>query len=168
MTVTQPVVSPTTPAAGMTIRVCLVCREPLPSWARVDKTTCGPACRSRLSRTRKVSRNTFATLLRAVAPRSGGGESREPVGRQIAPLTASGDAAPASPSPMIPMITESGIGPVPRPANIVHPDRLIRVLAEGLRSIEERRAREQTERRNRAIIVPPKTEEPSDEPAPEP
>jgi len=47
-------------------------------------------------------------------------------------------------------------------------DRLVRVLAEGLRSIEERRAREQTEFRNRAIIVPPKTEEPSDEPAPEP
>jgi hypothetical protein len=48
------------------------------------------------------------------------------------------------------------------------PDRLVRVLAEGLRGIEERRAREQTERRNRAIIVPPRMEEPSDEPAPEP
>ena len=54
------------------------------------------------------------------------------------------------------------------PANRVHPDRLIRVLAEGLRSIEERRAREQTEFRNRAIIVAPRMEEPSDEPAPEP
>ena len=69
---------------------------------------------------------------------------------------------------MITMITESGIGPGPRPTNTVQPDRLVRVLAEGLRSIEERRAREQTEFRNRAIIVPPKTEEPSDEPAPEP
>jgi hypothetical protein len=55
-----------------------------------------------------------------------------------------------------------------RSTNTVHPDRLVRVLAEGLRSIEERRAREQTERRNRAIIVPPSKEEPSDEPAPEP
>jgi hypothetical protein len=49
-----------------------------------------------------------------------------------------------------------------------NPDRLVRVLAEGLRSIEERRAREQTERRNRAIIVARMTEEPSDEPAQEP
>jgi len=69
---------------------------------------------------------------------------------------------------MITMITESGIGPGPRPTNLVYPDRLVRVLAEGLRSIEERRAREETERRNRAIIVPPRMEEPSDEPAPEP
>ena len=53
-------------------------------------------------------------------------------------------------------------------ASRTNPDRLVRVLAEGLRSIEERRAREQTEFRNRAIIVPPKTEEPSDEPTPEP
>ena len=43
----------------------------------------------------------------------------------------------------------------PRQPPMVHPDRLIRVLAEGLRAIEERRAREQTESRNRAIIVPP-------------
>jgi hypothetical protein len=34
------------------------------------------------------------------------------------------------------------------------PDRLVRVLAEGLRSIAERRACEETERRNRVIIVP--------------
>jgi hypothetical protein len=50
----------------------------------------------------------------------------------------------------------------------IHPDRLVRVLAEGLRTIEERRAAEQTESRNRAIIVPRPMEEPSDEPAPEP
>lgn len=154
--------------ASQLMRTCVVCREPLPSWARADKTTCGPACRNRLYRTRKDACDTFVTPLAGVAPRSGGGESREPVGRQIAPLTASGDAAPASPFSMITMITESGIGPGPRPTNTVHPDRLVRVLAEGLRSIEERRAREQTEFRNRAIIVPPKTEEPSDEPAPEP
>ena len=53
-------------------------------------------------------------------------------------------------------------------ASRTNPDRLVRVLAEGLRSIEERRAREQTEFRNRAIIVPRTTEEPSDEPAQEP
>jgi predicted nucleic acid-binding Zn ribbon protein len=133
----------------MSPRTCVVCREPLPSWARVDKTTCGPACRSRLSRARKASCNTFVTPLRAVAPRLGVAEGREPIGGQIAPPGASGMAGP-------------------RPANLVYPDRLVRVLAEGLRSIEERRAREQAERRNRAIIVPPKTEEPSDEPAPEP
>ena len=34
------------------------------------------------------------------------------------------------------------------------PDRLVRVLAEGLRNIAERRACEETERRNRVIIVP--------------
>jgi hypothetical protein len=51
---------------------------------------------------------------------------------------------------------------------VVYPDRLIRVLAEGLRTIEEQRAREQTEFRNRAIIVPRPMEEPTDEPAPEP
>jgi hypothetical protein len=56
----------------------------------------------------------------------------------------------------------------PRKAPRVYPDRLVRVLAEGLRSIEERRAREQTESRNRAIIVPPTKEEQSDEPAPKP
>ena len=33
-------------------------------------------------------------------------------------------------------------------------DRLVRVLAEGLRGIAERRAREKTERRNRVIIMP--------------
>jgi hypothetical protein len=152
----------------MSSRVCVVCREPLPSWVRADKTTCGSACRNRLYRTRKGACDTFATPLRAVAPRSGGGEGREPVGRQIAPLTASGDAAPASPFPMITMITKSGIGPGPRPTNTAYPDRLIRVLAEGLRAIEELRAIEQTESANRAMIVLPKSEEPSDEPAPEP
>lgn len=50
--------------------------------------------------------------------------------------------------------------PAPRPVNLVilaprmqPSDRLVRVLAEGLRSIAERGAREKTERRNRAIIV---------------
>lgn len=85
----------------MTARVCLACGEPLPSWARVDKTTCGPACRSRLSRTRKVPCNTFATPLRAVAPRSGGGEGREPLRGQIAPPGASAKAGPHSTNPVV-------------------------------------------------------------------
>jgi hypothetical protein len=58
------------------------------------------------------------------------------------------------------------VGPGHSP--LVYPDRLVRVLAEGLRTIEARRAAEQTESRNRAIIVPRHTEEPNDEPAPEP
>lgn len=101
--------------------------------------------------------------LRPVAARSGGGESREPVPSQIAPPGASGAPVPAA---RLSLISESGGGP--RPSGMAYPDRLVRVLAEGLRSIEERRAREQTERRNRAIIVPPSKEEPSDEPAQEP
>ena len=143
-------------------RLCVACGEDLPPWARADKTTCGPACRSRLSRTRKASCNTFATLLEAVAPRSGGQEVREQGRGQSAPLAAPHETGPAL---RFPTVTESGPGP--RPTNLVHPGRLVRVLAEGLRTIEERRAREQTEFRNRAIIVP-LTEEPSDEPAPEP
>jgi hypothetical protein len=147
----------------MTARTCVVCGQALPDWTRADKTTCGSACRNRLYRTRKASCDTFATPLRAVAPRSGGGEGREPVWSQTGPLAAAGGAGPVL---RFPTVTESGMGP--RTANLIHPDRLVRVLAEGLRGIEERRAREQTERRNRAIIVPPRTEEPSDEPAPEP
>jgi hypothetical protein len=50
----------------------------------------------------------------------------------------------------------------------IYPDRLVRVLAEGLLAIEARRAREQTDFPDRAIIVLPVTEEPSDEPAQEP
>jgi predicted nucleic acid-binding Zn ribbon protein len=144
-------------------RACVVCGEALLSSARVDKTTCGLACRTRLCRTRKVTRNTSATPLTVITPRSGGQASKEPVWSQTGPLAAAGGAGPVL---RFPTVTESGMGP--RTANLIHPDRLMRVLAEGLRSIEERRAREQTERRNRAIIVPPKTEEPSDEPAPEP
>jgi predicted nucleic acid-binding Zn ribbon protein len=150
-------------AESPAIRVCVVCGEDLPAWARIDKTTCGPACRSRLSRTRKASCNTFVTPLRAVAPRSGAAEGREPLRVAIGPPGASGASGPAA---WLPMATESRIGP--RPASPVYPDRLVRVLAEGLRSIEERRACEQTEFRNRAIIGARMTEEPSDEPAQEP
>jgi hypothetical protein len=134
----------------MTARVCLACGSEIPSWARVDKTTCNAACRTRLSRMRTAPCNTFVTPSGPVAPRSGGGESREPVRSQVASPGASG--VPASAAPFS-LSSESGGGP--RPSNAVYPDRLIRVLAEGLRSIEERRAAEQTERRNRAIIVPP-------------
>ena len=54
----------------------------------------------------------------------------------------------------------SSAGPAPHSVKpVIAPrmqpsDRLIRVLAEGLRSIAERGAREKTERRNRAMIVP--------------
>jgi hypothetical protein len=56
----------------------------------------------------------------------------------------------------------------PGQAPRVYPDRLVRVLAEGLRSIEERRAHAQTESADRAMIVLRTTEERTDEPAPEP
>ena len=82
-------------------RTCVVCGQDLPSWARVDKATCGPACRSRLCRTRKVSRNTFATPLRAVANRSGGEEGREPVRSQIAPPGTSSKAGARPTNPVI-------------------------------------------------------------------
>ena len=45
------------------------------------------------------------------------------------------------------------------------PDRLVRVLAEGLLAMEKRRAASQTESSNRAIMALPKSEVPSDEPA---
>jgi hypothetical protein len=46
-------------------------------------------------------------------------------------------------------LVEPALGPWMQPS-----DRLVRVLAEGLRSIAERSTREETERRNRVIIVP--------------
>jgi len=58
-------------------------------------------------------------------------------------------AEPAGPVARFPA---PGVGP--RGDSRVYADRLVRVLAEGLRTIEERRTREQTESRNRAIIVP--------------
>jgi predicted nucleic acid-binding Zn ribbon protein len=147
----------------MSARTCVVCGQDITSWARVDKTTCGPACRSRLSRSRKASCNTFATPLSAMAPRSGGGEGGEPVRGPIAPPGASREPGRAAALSIV-----SGSGAGSRPSGVVYPDRLVRVLAEGLRTIEERRARGQTELPNRAIIVPPSKEEPTDEPAPEP
>ena len=54
------------------------------------------------------------------------------------------------------MFPKSKIGSGPRQDHRAYPDRLVRVLAEGLRGIEERRSREQTESRNRAIILLPK------------
>lgn len=92
----------------MTARVCAVCGQELPSWARIDKTTCGSACRSRLSRMRTVSCNTFATPSAAVTPRSGTGEGREPVRVPMASLGASGEA---DRKPSSPMDKESGLGP---------------------------------------------------------
>ena len=117
----------------MSPRTCVVCREPLPSWARVDKTTCGPACRSRLSRARKASCNTFVTPLRAVAPRLGVAEGREPIGGQIAPLGASDGVGPAS---MLAITGEWKVDANPRPTNPV-----ILALVVALRDVEARRAR---------------------------
>ena len=76
-----------------------------------------------------------------------------------------GEEAPTSPLQVATMTMESGMCSGPRPTNRVYPDRLVRVLAEGLRTIEARRAREQTESPNRAIMALPKSEVPSDEPA---
>ncbi len=50
---------------------CLACGEPLVGWARVDRKTCGYACRSRLYRTRKAARlAASATPTAAATPRS--------------------------------------------------------------------------------------------------
>jgi hypothetical protein len=132
----------------VTARTCLACGELLSSSARVDKTTCGPACRARLCRTRRLASNTSVTPLGAMVPRSGGRTSTTPLGGQTRPFAASAEAVPASPFPTV-------WGRGPRTATNACPDRLIRVLAEGLRAIEERRAAGQTESPNRAIIVLP-------------
>jgi predicted nucleic acid-binding Zn ribbon protein len=87
--------------ASLLMRVCVVCGEPLPSRARVDKATCGPACRSRLSRTRKVSCNTSATPLEAVAPRSGRLASTQAVSGQTGSPGASREAGPCPTNPAI-------------------------------------------------------------------
>ena len=84
------------PMATTQTRVCVVCGSEIPAWARVDKTTCNAACRTRLSRRRTAPRNTFVAPLRPVAPRSGGREDREPVRAQIAPPGASGRPGPHS------------------------------------------------------------------------
>lgn len=117
----------------MSARVCVVCAEPLLSSARVDKTTCGPGCRTRLCRARKATRNGSATPSGATAPRSGGQESREPVRSQSGPLGASSEAVPASPISPIP---ELGMGPGPRPTNPV-----ILALVVALRDVEQQRGR---------------------------
>ena len=135
--------------SSMSARVCLACGEPLPSWSRVDKTTCNPGCRTRLCRMRKAASNTSVTRSGAAEPRSGGQANEVPPAGQTGPFGASGEVVPAGPLPMFP---KSGTSP--HSTNTVYPDRLVRVLAEGLRSIEERRAREQTEFPNRAIMVP--------------
>jgi hypothetical protein len=63
----------------MKVRRCRCCKEPLPSWARIDKLTCSPACRTRLYRQRKDARDTFVTPCRPQAPRPGEEWSIEPV-----------------------------------------------------------------------------------------
>jgi hypothetical protein len=155
----------TQPTASVLTRARLTCGEPLLSSARMDKTTCGPRCRTRLCRTREATRNTSVTRSDATTPRSDGWANARPPGGQTWPIGASLQALPAVPLAMSP---RSKIGSGPPQAPRVYPDRLARVLAEGLLAIEERRAREQTGSRNRAIIVPPTTEEQSDEPAQQP
>lgn len=86
----------------MSARVCLACGEVLPSSARVDKTTCGPACRTRLYRRRQESCDGSVTPLRAVTVRSVGRRSKAPDSHQSGP-----DAAPSERGRVIPM-TASG------------------------------------------------------------
>jgi|GEM_PF-1528175 hypothetical protein len=85
----------------MTARVCLACGSEIPSWARVDKTTCNAACRTRLSRMRTAPCNTFVTPSGPLAPRSGGGEGREPDRVPIAPPGASPKVGPGPTNPVI-------------------------------------------------------------------
>jgi hypothetical protein len=80
----------------MSARVCVVCGEPLPSWSRVDKTTCNPGCRTRLCRTRKAACNSSVTRSGATEPRSGGQTNDVPVSPQTEPLAASGKSVPSS------------------------------------------------------------------------
>jgi hypothetical protein len=101
----------------MTARGCLACGSEIPSWARVDKTTCNAACRTRLSRMRTAPCNTFVTPSGPVAPRSGGQASREPPRVPIGAPGASGE-------------------PSRRPTNPV-----ILALVVALRDVEARRAR---------------------------
>ena len=85
--------------SSMSARVCLACGEPLPSWSRVDKTTCNPGCRTRLCRTRKVACNTSVTRSSATAPRSGGQANEVPPAGQTGPFGASGERRPSPHQP---------------------------------------------------------------------
>ena len=112
----------------MTARVCVVCGEPIPSWSRADRRTCGAGCRSRLSRSGRC--NTSATPLAAAAPRSGGQASREPDPGQTGTVGAvrEADAAQA-----VPTVSRTSTGPSPRPA-----DSLIRALARYVEALQQR------------------------------
>lgn len=78
----------------MTARVCLACGEPLLPSARIDKTTCGPACRARLCRTRKVACNTSVTRSGATTLRSGPRSTARPPAGQIGPSGVVGEPGP--------------------------------------------------------------------------
>lgn len=79
----------------------------------------------------------------------------------LQPAVPAANAGMISPGSTDPRESLDSARPAPRSVNPVSApwmqpsDRLVRVLAEGLRSIAERGAREKQERRNRAIIVPP-------------
>jgi predicted nucleic acid-binding Zn ribbon protein len=61
-------------------RHCAACREPLPTWVRIDKVTCNGACRTRLYRQRKDARDTCLTGSRAVAHRASTKGTKEAAG----------------------------------------------------------------------------------------
>jgi hypothetical protein len=113
----------------MSVRICVVCGEALPAWARVDKTTCGPACRSRFCRTREATSNAFATSLGATTARSDRQEGREPVRSQTGPLAASGEADQGAFDPVM----ESGTG-----QRLRHSDSLVLVLARYVEALHAR------------------------------
>jgi hypothetical protein len=114
----------------MTTRVCLACGEPLPSAARIDKTTCGPACRARLCRSRNVAGNTSVTPLSATTPRSGHRTTARPPAGQTGLAGASWGAIPAAPEPTV---SESPTGPGP-----CHSDPLIAALARYVDALHAR------------------------------
>jgi hypothetical protein len=101
----------------MNARVCLACGEPLLTSARIDKSTCGPACRARLCRTRKAACNTSVTRSGATTLRSGPRTSARPPAGQIGPSGVAGE-------------------PGAHPTNSV-----ILALVVALRDVESRRVR---------------------------
>jgi hypothetical protein len=114
----------------MNVRVCLACGEPLLSSARIDKTTCGPACRARLCRSRNVAGNASVTPLSATTPRSGHRTNARPPEGQTGPPGASWGAITAAPEPTV---SESPTGPGP-----CHADPLVLALARYVEALHDR------------------------------
>ena len=116
--------------SSVTARVCLACGEPLLPSARIDKTSCGPACRARLCRSRNIAGNASVTPLSATTPRSGGRPNARPPAGQTGPIGASWGAVPAAPEPTV---SESPTGPGP-----CHADQLVLALARYVEALHER------------------------------